>query len=423
MIYKLIVNYFTYIINFGTGIVLLPFLLGNVSIQEVNIWFIIWTLYSVSMLFEIGLQSSGTSALSATFNTDMEGRIFLNKDLFAKISNSYNYICAAQIIIFFPLSFLYISITKIESLSTLMISWSICFMASIFQLATNKHIVFFRSIKQIEITNYNTIMMRVIFLIGSITVLLIGYGVIGVAVVQLVSVVATRVYLYFAYLATFKKIHDARGSNYNYETKSFYHQSIQVGIMQLSGILAQRSPILIGSILLTDKIAAQLSLATTLLLFIQTLSCSNVNYLMPHISKSWSNKNKRDLINYIKSSYLLSVILFVAIALAPILSIDIIQTYISELDRATFLSFYKILCIYYLIEIFNIVPSSILVAMRTERFAVRAVITALLSIIIAYVSFSHSNFILYLQLMLLMQFSVNSLYWNSRLYNNIRSVN
>ncbi len=392
---------------------IMPLVIYYLSVDELNAWFQFWTLYTLTVLLEFGLQQVSTIYLSKSYKT-INGIPQVSAVTLRSVSKLYKLIGLIQVVFVFPASLAFFAISNIDINEKLFYYWMFFFASAVLQTYTNYIISFYKSIGNLDLSNYYQIASRSIFLLLSLVLLDQGYGLSGLIVAHATSVALVRIQLLYDYK---KKVtrHTSKDVNCSFQALFLLEQSWKIGVMQFSGLITQRVPILLAGMLLSVTESAQVGFLISMLIMFQSLSGSIGNVYLPRLSALFQ-EHKYDEIRFIVvNMYVFSISTF-AFFLTILELFSGYFHFLSASADSYFLESYSLIFgAIYFIELVHIVPVTILMAFGETAFLKRSILTGVVFLLITYCSFSLGNFYLFSFLAILCHVGINTFHWNRRL--------
>lgn len=428
----------------GVNIFLLPIILKYLNSSELGLWYTFTSLYGFAMLIDFGFQS----VISRNISYLWSGSNVLKKEGFDSVGASKNgfqigyfisvlsvvkfiyYVMGSIIfIVFLTLGTWYIfSVTYGEIKWEIALSaWLFYFVSIVLNISFSYWNAVLKGIGAIKTYNQILVVTKVMQLLISVILLIMGYGIIGVSVAYLISVIINRILqstMYYNYSKTTKKTWKKIKFRYDAEIfKAIIPNTIKTGFLSLSNYLIINFPILLASYFLSLKISGQFGLVNQVVTLILTLSNSYFNTYLSQINYLRVKNKQHKILHIFKKSiitnYTFNILSFVLLlvfgntilnlinyknGLLPLIPMLIILTY-------RFLYNNQIIFTAFLTTK-NIIP-------HYKSFLKSAIITVTIQILL--LSIFNDNLITLLLPLLIVQLVHNNWYWVLFVLKDIRS--
>lgn len=306
-------GYVSQVLNSGINIILLPFVTYFLSSQELGLWYTFAAIGSFILLLDFGF--SNTMVRNVGYAWSGASSIHHNKIEYTKENSKVNLILFTQIFYAGKKIYLYLSIVAfllLFTLGTLYIEnisqgvlnfrdstlpwfiYSITVVINIYYLYWTPVLKGARLIKQYY--QVNTI-SKVIQLILSVLLLVFGFGLLGVSLAYLASVLCGRILSKKMFYNNNKVIFSSKELHKKSENKailsillpSIYKQ----GILSFSNYLIDKFPIILSSLMFGLNVTSQLGLTLQIMSVFSTMGNVAYNTFLPEMIKSNTMKDKR----------------------------------------------------------------------------------------------------------------------------------
>lgn len=337
----LIWSYLAFFINIAFGIILLPFLLKYLTIQELGLWYIFNTISSFVNLLDFGFSTSISRNISYAWG----GANFLSKYgiNYNKIDDNPNQILIGQIILISKkiynlisfLSFIFLIIfgsIYIESISknidNHLLAWLIYSFSIFINIRVSYRIPVLKGIGKIKDSQKSIVLSKTLQLLITIFGLIMNQKLIAISVASLLNGFLLQ------YLSNFflkKNLSTCFQNNiftkekYNIDIfKNIWFNSKKSGMVSLGAFFITQSTLLLSSYFLDLKITAQYGFTLQLVNIIITLSSTYYLINLPNLSIAMLNKNHNNIRDIISNGCIVNWFLyiigsFLLIFLTPIL--------------------------------------------------------------------------------------------------------
>ncbi|WP_436862358.1 O-unit flippase-like protein [Staphylococcus caeli] len=282
----------------GVNIMLLPIILKFLNSAELGLWYTFTSLYGLAMLIDFGFQTviarnisylwSGAKTIqSEGYDSSEVKNNGIHIGYFVKVLSTVKFIYYAMglmiFIIFISFGTLYlVKITNGEiDLYTALTAWLFYMVSIILNIAFSFWNALLKGIGAIKLYNQILVVTKVAQLVLSVLFLLLGYGIVGVSLAYLLSVIINRVLQSICYYRYSNETKATKGQikfQYNKEIfKALLPNTVKTGILSLSNYLIVNFPIIICSYFLSLKISGQFGLVNQIVTLILMLSNSYFN--------------------------------------------------------------------------------------------------------------------------------------------------
>ena len=328
----LIWGYSSLLLNVGGGILLLPILVVTLSREELGLWYVFMTMLALAQLLEFGFQPTiarqvaylycGATDIRCTGLPIAEG-CKLNAELLINVfyasKKIYRVIALLVAVLLLGAGSVYINSLKFTgNLQTVYTSWCVFSLASIMNLYFGYYNAILQGRGDITKVNKAIVISRLVLLIVAVSLLLLKFGLIGMAIAHFVSCITNRLlvgrYLYNKENEFLKK---------TTPTKSLagilWSGSWRMGFVQLGAFLIQRGNLFIAATCLGLNMAASYGLTLQIAILIMGFSLQLASLLLPKMNAMQVSGNKDALVRMyslsIVAGILISIVAFVLVIL------------------------------------------------------------------------------------------------------------
>lgn len=264
-------SYACTIFTIGAGVILLPFILNQMSAETVGIWNIFQTITALVMLLDFGFRPSFARNISYIFsgvkqlqvngvanigNSESSVDYSLLKGTLKAMQKFYRWLA---IIMFFVLAiggsvyFYYILQKYTGDKHDAMIAWVLLIAINCYNLYTLYYDALLLGKGYIKQNQKITILGQIVYLGIAIGLIYGGFGLTAIVSAQLISTIIRRI---LAYRVFFTKDLKAQLANANAQDsqdifKTIAPNAVKVGLTHLGGFLVNKSALLIGSTFLS----------------------------------------------------------------------------------------------------------------------------------------------------------------------------
>ena len=324
-------NYLGIFINLAINIILLPLVLKFLTDDEVGLWYVYTSIGTIVTLLDFGF----APALARNIAYSYSGAKSLKKEN-VDIANSCgpNFILMKKVLKTCKLIYLGISLIALLFLLTvgtfyingvgsninqniLYISWIIYVFAVFFNIYIGYFSSFLKGISAIKELNKATVLSKLLQIIISIILLLLGYGLIAVTIAYLISGLINRELckMYF-----FK--YDNIGSNLSkvkYDVKYIevkktfmliWHNAWKDGLVTISNYLVTQAGTIMCSLFLTLSQTGIYSIALQLVTILSSVASSMYTVSQPSIQEAFAKNDKSKMAKLMSLSIIVYIIIF-----------------------------------------------------------------------------------------------------------------
>jgi O-antigen/teichoic acid export membrane protein len=393
-------------LNIGAGILLLPVLIVFLPPEEVSLWLIFVTLTSLGQVLEFGFQPtivrnvaylySGSQSLIQTGLPDNshDSVRCINLNLLAEllVTSRFIYSCiflvAATFIMFGGLLYVNSILTFSQDRSASLLAWALYCSGQLLNFLFGYYNAFLQGRGQVTQSNKIIAVHRGAFLIGSIFVIVQGYGLLGVGVVGVSSAIMGRVVakIYFDRDNDIphKRIFEA-GKIIKNNLLIIWHNTFRLGIVQVAGFLALRGNILLATTYLGLVEASDYSLTVTLLLALNAISIVISQVHMPKLSALQYSRDLHYLRKVMAKIVIFSVIIYLFGSVFVIFILpSIIKLAEFNISLLTYPYLHILIAIYFL-ELMHSIASTYLTTQNNIPFFKASIFTGVGVVFLSFV--------------------------------------
>jgi O-antigen/teichoic acid export membrane protein len=322
-------GYLAQFLNVGSGLLLLPFVVHHLPIEQVGLWFVFITLAALAQLLELGFQPTvarntayvyaGARTLSATgIPTDLhdsgQPHLPLITELIGACKLIYRTVALLASLALLIGGSIYISILAKELPDRLPII-SAWIMYSAGTLA-NFYFGYANALLQgrgdVNLANKTIIASRMALLTLGLIVLGSGLGLPGLGGAMLVSCIIGR-WLAMHYLRRDLSMRSAladRAPQSRAVARTMWHNASRLGVVQVSAFLIQRANVLVASSFLGLAAAASYGLVITILMTLSNVAMAVLQVRLPALTRARTKNDYGELRAMLGEVLLISWLLF-----------------------------------------------------------------------------------------------------------------
>lgn len=439
-------GYISFILVQGVNVLLLPFVLIYLNDKELGLWYTFTSIYGLAMLIDFGLQAtisrnisyiwSGAGEIKAVGhdsnkeNDKNHQEININyfTILLSSIKSIYYLMGVLVLLILITLGTYYIYKVTKDDLNTMqvLISWFFYLGAIILNIMFAFWNSILKGIGAIKEYNKTLIIAKFSQIIFSLSLLYLGYGLIGVSFAYFLSVLINRATLtkfFYSYSEITKKLKGNLKPKFNLKIiRKLLPNTIKTGLTAISNYLSLNFPILLSSYFLSLEVSGRFGIVNQIITLCLTMSNSYFNTYLAKFSYFRVKDKKQDLIKLFKRSviinYSINLFLFVCIIVAGQEVLALLGTN-KKLLPVTLMILIMIYRFLYnnqtlfvtLLSTKNIVP-------YYKSFLISSIIAILVQVTTLYFYPSILSIILPV---LVVQLAYNNWYWPSRVIKDLKT--
>ena len=420
-------------LSMGANFIVLPFILMYLSDDAVAIYYIFLSLSSIATLFDFGFSPSIARSVNYAYSgasdlkeqgADNEKKEEPNFALMKKVIQSckvlYLLIGILALVVGATAGTFYVYIiTKEAFISDYMYPWLIYLLAIFLNIVFSYYNVFLRGVGAVTKINVATIISRMTQIVLCILLLVLGVGLLGVAIAYLVYGFLFRMISNFL----FKK-HNNIGAKLKEENEKFnksdfanimkkmWPNTWREGLVTLSNYLVNQATTLIAPLFLSLTLTGIFSLATQLITAVATIASSVLNAYQPQLQSAFVNKDEEAQ----KRTLSLCVVSYFVLFVVTLIGLIFVGLPIIKLIKPTYqMDYYVLLGValpIFLLNYRNLFCSYISCTNRLIYYKA-FVISSLISVVGSYVLLRFTNLGIYALIIgqLVSQLVFNVWYW------------
>lgn len=409
-------SYSSQIFQMGASLFILPIILKKLSSDEVGIWYIFMSFSAMINLLDFGLSPTFSRNISYIFsgakNLSAEGisseiskeiDYFLLKNTINSVKKIYMYISLIVIIIFGTLGSIYIKSlirgNENLNLNVIMYAWIIY----IFSLAFNFYYYYFTPMllgRSLIKESHKTIVFTKMGYLGISYILIqFNYGLLGIAVANLVSSFINRVfsYKYFYDKKIKKKLEKIKRDKKEEKkiTKIILKNSSKLGAVSIGAFLINKSSLLITSKYVDLKMIANYGITLQVISLLTTISSVLFNTYLPIINYLRIHSKKIEIKEIFSKVICINYFIYLSGSLFLLnfgnKILEILKSNTLLLDNKYLI---LLLSIYFL-EMNHSIAATLITTKNTVPFLKPALISGIMIVILILLSLNFTNLGLY----------------------------
>lgn len=311
-------SYASTIFTIGAGVILLPFILNQMSSETVGIWNIFQTITALVMLLDFGFRPSFARNISYIFsgikqlkvhgvaaldegNSDVDYSLL--KGTLQAMQRFYRWLALAMFILLATAGsvYFYFILQKYTGdHKDAMIAWVLLITINCYNLYTLYYDALLLGKGYIKKNQQITILAQIIYLSIAVGLIYSGLGLVAIVGAQLVATIIRRVLSYRVFFT--KEIKQRLQEVEAYDSKDIFRtilpNAVKVGLTHLGGFMVNKSALLIGSAFLSlEQIACY---GITLQVMDVLARCGTVVHqtFTPKLAQCRAKKDLRQLKRY-----------------------------------------------------------------------------------------------------------------------------
>lgn len=308
-------NFIGIIISMASNFLLLPFLMRYIDSELLGLWYVYLSIGGIVTLFDFGFNPtiarnvvycwSGAKELNAEGIAQTECTE-PNYELLKKVINTckviYLVIASFALIILLTIGTAYVYHVSEGIISKeIWSSWIIYAMAVFLNLYYGYFATLLRGVGAVSDYNKINVFARLIQIAVSIGMLMLGYGIIAVALAYLLYGLLLRIFsrkLFYQYKNIGKKIKTIRGKIDSKELRKLFkiiwHNAWKDGLVAVAHYCANQASTLIASMFLTLTETGVYSISVQLITAIATISAGLYTAYQPAMQSAYASNQKNE---------------------------------------------------------------------------------------------------------------------------------
>lgn len=424
-------NYISTIISISVNFVMLPIIMYFLSADLIGIWGVFISINGIVVLLDFGFNPtfsrnityawSGSQSLTKTgviISTSGSPNYSLMKDILYASRKTYFLISiiSVTIMVLFGTPYIIFISDGIDS-TTILISWFVYIIAIFFNMYYGYFGAYLRGVGAIKRLSQATILSKMIQILLTITLLYLGYNIIGVTFSYMISGLVFR----FTSKYYFYKYQDI---GFNLEiinsivkkTKEIFdtiwHNAWRDGVVSLSNFFAGQASVIIASLYLTLSEVGIYSISIQLLTVLATVASALYSSFQPSIQSAYIRNDQKQLYYSISlTTVAFNIIYWGGLVLLILIGIPILNFFSQDLEvNVSFLLFFSVY--FYLLKHHTLFASYIS-NMNFVPYMKSFLLAGILGIIITIILFEFFNLGLYSLIFgqLVSQLMYNNWHW------------
>lgn len=315
--------------NIGVNTLILPFVLHLLPPAILGVWYVFLSISAFALMLDFGFQPtfarnvayvmSGATSLKAE-GVDEHAVVLdhpnygLLKNIIKTMRRFYAYVSLVSLVLMVTVGTWHV-IQKTESLpeqGTVLFAWFLFVFYTVLNLFYSYYNALLIGKGQVKEYNQMTIITKSVYLILAVVCLLLGYGIMAIAVANLVSVVVNRVLArYFFYkdgiALQLKEVEVTKERLF----PIIWHNAKKIGIGSVGAYFVQKGNVLFLSMFLPLESVAPFGLTTQVITILSGLSPLYLSTHLPEIYKFQINHQLNEIRRVFGESVFVFVVLYV----------------------------------------------------------------------------------------------------------------
>lgn len=420
-------GYASQIFQFGTGIIILPMILRKLSTEELGIWYIFLTITAFVNLLDFGFQQTITRNVSYVFsgaktllkvgieeyNTTKEIDYRLLKSLIITVKMIYRIIAIIGFIILITIGSFYLN-SLIEGLDKkiIFLAWGIYSLSATFNLYFYYYTPLLLGRGLINESHKTIVLSKLFYILFSIIALQLGFGLVGIAIGNLLSSFINRASSYYFFYDKelknkLKKAYDKEKINL---LPILWENSYKMGLVIIGSFLILRMNTLLVGKYLNLEIVASYGLTLQIVSFLMQTSVILFNTYLP-LFNSLRLKNKiEEMKEKFSAIFLIMLITYIIGSIVIIILGNKIVNILGSSTKLMQTKYLIFLLFIYLLELNHSIAASMITTKNEIPFVKSSLFSGIGIVILSLILLNYSN--LGILSVLLSQFFVQISYNN-----------
>lgn len=334
----------------GINIILLPFILVFLSEKELGLWYTFTSLYGLAMLIDFGFQAtisrnvsyiwSGAENIKSTGYIEAPNYNKVKKEYFLTLLSSIKFIYYTMgfiiLVILLSAGTFYIYSITLDEINTkiAMISWLFYLTAIVLNIMFSFWNSILKGIGAIKNYNKTLIIAKVSQIVFSLILLFLGFGIVGVTIAYLLSVLVNRITLSKFFYRHNQITLELKGKIKPKINKKILGDllpnTFKTGISSMANYLVINFPIILASYYISLEVSGQFGIVNQIVTLCLALSNSYFNTYLAQFNYFRVKNNVNDLISLFRRSvfvnYVINIVLFSGVILLGDYILDLMST-------------------------------------------------------------------------------------------------
>lgn len=322
-------SYITQFFQYGTSLIILPFILSFLSSKELGVWYIFLSVSNISVLIDFGFSTSLSRNVSFVFsgakelikdgNPSITDDKSINYALLKSILNTsiktYFIISVIILGLLSTIGSVYIvDVTKESGISNILLLWCCFTFSTAFNYFYRYVLIFIKGRGQINLYNKVILFSRISYLLVVLLLIFCGFGLWSLIIGNFVSALLSRLYgLHCFYDEDLKKkLSEIVEEDINNLFPTIWYNAKKFGISSFASYAFTQSVVLISGAFLDLEDVAKLGLISQLATAVVNFARVYFLTYYPKICSLWVLDDKKQIINIFKKSQLVGYFIWLA---------------------------------------------------------------------------------------------------------------
>jgi O-antigen/teichoic acid export membrane protein len=434
-------SYIGQVFQYGSSALILPIALSTLTDHDLSIWFVFIAITSFVSLLDSGIQpstsrfatyifSGADTILKTGFNISygneinyklLKSLIFTLKKIYTKIA------IIALFILLIPGTFYVFNFINFHhNFVQIILAWILLLISNVISL----YYGYYNSLLQGRgyIVKYNKLIVytKLTFLLISILLLFLGFGLLGISIASIISNIINRIlaynYFYDEQLnKEFSLITDFKPDNI---FQTIWYNSKKTGVVAIGVFMLGQFNILISSYYLSANEVSSLGLLFQLFLILQNLSRVYFNTFLPRFNSLRVSNNSNVLIKDFKKAMYFS---WLSYLIGLILLLTLGNYFLDLINSNTKLPSSNLILLFAIVYLMEITHGNCALFLTTKNnipFVKSTIITGIIHVLVTFLLLNFSDFGIYTfpLSLIFVQFLYNSWKWPLEVFKDLRSI-
>ena len=303
-------SYLAQFLNLTAGVVTLPVLFLYLSPEEVQLWVVFITLGSLALLFELGFQPtlarnlayvlSGSRAVlkegltvEGSREEGVDSRLLA--DLVLAGRQIYLRLALALGVLFVPASsfYLYLIAAPSSALDAVLVSWTLFALGLVLNFYFSYMTGMLLGAQEVASANQVTVVTRLLFIVVSVILVVLGFGILSLGVANLCACVLGRTLAFVRVRrVVWYRAMAGDASRATQLRRRLTGNALRLGASQLGAFATQRGNILLAAAVLSVEASTAYSLSVTALMAIYGIALAAPQAALPFLGQAAQQRDR-----------------------------------------------------------------------------------------------------------------------------------
>ncbi len=389
----LVWGYTAQVLNIGLGLIMLPVIVRYMTTSEVGLWFVFVTIAGLAQLLELGFQPTlarnisyvyaGAQTLAAQgLHNNANGALNLPllADLVAASRLIYQWITLLAALLLLVGGTWYISslLQKEQNFITILAGWCAFVLGNLINFYYGYLNAFLQGRGDVTEANKVIIASRSIQVLLGVTMVVMGFGLLGLGLASLLSTIVSRVLArQYVYSPQHPEMHGLIETTDGMKrvTRIIWHNAIRFGVVLIGVFLIWRANILIASSSLGLADAASYGLAIQIFFLLNTVASVPFNLSLPKLNAYRAQNRQDDVYRSFSTTMATALIIYITASLMVLLIGNYFLTFIGSSTKLPNNYILSGMVVVFLLEINHGTCSNFITTGNKIPFVLAAIIT------------------------------------------------